>query len=115
MMNHAAVLDALIMAASNDFPLTDQHGADRDAAGGQAFFGFVNGRLQEWIAHENGYFRDEGLNVELKFFPTGVAQKAPLVSGQIAVGVASVQVWMTMRAAGAPILLVSDDFAKLAA
>jgi sulfonate transport system substrate-binding protein len=58
------------------------------------------------LAHDNGYFRDEGLNVELKFFATGVAQKEPLVSGQIAVGVGSVQVWMTMRAAGAPISVI---------
>lgn len=59
------------------------------------------------LAQDNGYFRDEGLNVDLKFFPTGVAQKEPLVSGQIAVGIAAVQVWMTMRAAGAPISVIA--------
>jgi ABC-type nitrate/sulfonate/bicarbonate transport system substrate-binding protein len=59
------------------------------------------------VAQDNGYFRDEGLNVDLKFFATGVAQKEPLVSGQIAVGVGSVQVWMTMRAAGAPISVIA--------
>jgi ABC-type nitrate/sulfonate/bicarbonate transport system substrate-binding protein len=59
------------------------------------------------LAQDNGYFRDEGLNVDLKFFATGVAQKEPLVSGQIAVGVGSVQVWMTMRAAGAPISVIA--------
>lgn len=59
------------------------------------------------LAQDNGYFRDEGLNVDVKFFPTGVAQKEPLVSGQIAVGIASVQVWMTMRAAGAPISVLA--------
>lgn len=26
-----------------------------------------HGRLQEWVAHENGYFRDEGLDYELRF------------------------------------------------
>ena len=25
-----------------------------------------HGRLQEWIAHERGYFRDEGLDYEFK-------------------------------------------------
>ena len=59
------------------------------------------------LALENGYFRDEGLTVDLKLFATGVAQKEPLVSGQIAVGVASVQVWSTMRAAGAPISVIA--------
>ena len=59
------------------------------------------------LAVENGYFRDEGLTVDLKLFPTGVAQKEPLVSGQVAVGVASAQVWMTMRAAGAPISIIA--------
>ena len=59
------------------------------------------------LALENGYFRDEGLTVDLKLFATGVAQKEPLVSGQIAVGVASAQVWMTMRAAGAPISVIA--------
>jgi len=59
------------------------------------------------LAQDNGYFRDEGLNVEVKFFATGVAQKEPLVSNQIAVGVGSTQVWMTMRAAGAPISVIA--------
>jgi NitT/TauT family transport system substrate-binding protein len=59
------------------------------------------------LALENGYFRDEGLTVDLKLFATGVAQKEPLVSGQVAVGVASAQVWLTMRAAGAPISIIA--------
>ena len=28
-----------------------------------------HGRLQEWVAHENGYFKDEGLDYEFKFAP----------------------------------------------
>ena len=28
-----------------------------------------HGRLQEWIAHEKGYFRDEGLDYEFAFGP----------------------------------------------
>lgn len=28
-----------------------------------------HGRLQEWVAHENGYFHDEGLDYEFKFVP----------------------------------------------
>jgi hypothetical protein len=29
-----------------------------------------HGRLQEWIAHEKGYFRDEGLDYEFAFGPS---------------------------------------------
>ena len=28
-----------------------------------------HGRLQEWVAHENGYFKDEGLDYEFKMAP----------------------------------------------
>ena len=29
-----------------------------------------HGRLQEWIAHEKGYFRDEGLDYEFRYGPS---------------------------------------------
>jgi ABC-type nitrate/sulfonate/bicarbonate transport system substrate-binding protein len=66
------------------------------------------------LALENGYFKDEGLTVDLKIFATGVAQKEPLVAGQVPIGIASEQVWMTMRAAGAPISIIakSGDLAE---
>jgi hypothetical protein len=42
MMNHAAVLHALIVAAPDDFTIAHEHGADGDAARRQAFFRLVN-------------------------------------------------------------------------
>lgn len=37
-----------------------------------------HGRLQEWVAHENGYFRDEGLDYEFKFVTPDARAGAPL-------------------------------------
>jgi ABC-type nitrate/sulfonate/bicarbonate transport system substrate-binding protein len=59
------------------------------------------------LAVDNGYFKDEGLNVDLKIFATGAAQKEPMVAGQIPVGVVGQQVWLIMRAAGAPISIIA--------
>jgi len=42
-----------------------------------------HGRLQEWIAHENGYFRDEGLDYEFVRGPSADTQKAVDASGKV--------------------------------
>jgi ABC-type nitrate/sulfonate/bicarbonate transport system substrate-binding protein len=61
------------------------------------------------LAVENGYFRNQGLNVDLKVFATGAAQKEPIVAGQIPVGVVGQQVWLIMRAAGVPISIIAKS------
>ena len=40
-----------------------------------------HGRLQEWIAHEKGYFRDEGLDYEFRSGPSSASQKVVDASG----------------------------------
>jgi NitT/TauT family transport system substrate-binding protein len=42
-----------------------------------------HGRLQEWIAHENGYFRDQGLDYEFVRGPSADTQKAVDASGKV--------------------------------
>ncbi len=42
-----------------------------------------HGRLQEWIAHEKGYFRDEGLDYEFTRSPSAEKQKAVDASGKV--------------------------------
>jgi hypothetical protein len=42
-----------------------------------------HGRLQEWIAHEKGYFRDEGLDYEFLRGPSAATQKQLDASGKI--------------------------------
>jgi NitT/TauT family transport system substrate-binding protein len=42
-----------------------------------------HGRLQEWIAHENGYFRDEGLDYEFVRGPSADTQKIVDASGKV--------------------------------
>ena len=37
-----------------------------------------HGRLQEWVAHENGYFKDEGLDYEFKLAAPVGGERAPL-------------------------------------
>ena len=37
-----------------------------------------HGRLQEWVAQENGYFEDEGLDYEFKFAAPDGRDGAPL-------------------------------------
>ena len=39
-----------------------------------------HGRLQEWVAHENGYFNDEGLDYEFKFAAPDGREGAPLAA-----------------------------------
>jgi hypothetical protein len=43
-----------------------------------------HGRLQEWIADGNGYFRDEGLDYEFRSGPSSNTQKLLDTSGQVA-------------------------------
>jgi hypothetical protein len=43
-----------------------------------------HGRLQEWIAHEKGYFRDEGLDYEFVFGPSAHSKKQVDASGLVA-------------------------------
>ena len=43
-----------------------------------------HGRLQEWIAHEKGYFRDEGLDYEFVRGPSADTQKSVDASGKVA-------------------------------
>lgn len=42
-----------------------------------------HGRLQEWIAHENGYFRDEGLDYEFGIRPTADREKQVDAAGKL--------------------------------
>ena len=42
-----------------------------------------HGRLQEWIAHEKGYFRDEGLDYEFLAGPSADTRKTVDGSGQV--------------------------------
>src|SRR5687768_11333249 len=42
-----------------------------------------HGRLQEWIAHEKGYFRDEGLDYEFTFGPSSGKPKQIDASGNV--------------------------------
>jgi NitT/TauT family transport system substrate-binding protein len=42
-----------------------------------------HGRLQEWIAHESGYFRDEGLDYEFIFGPSSGRPKEVDTSGKV--------------------------------
>ena len=42
-----------------------------------------HGRLQEWIAHEKGYFRDEGLDYEFAFGPASGKPKQLDSAGQV--------------------------------
>jgi hypothetical protein len=42
-----------------------------------------HGRLQEWIAHENGYFRDEGLDYEFGFNPASGQEKQVDAAGRV--------------------------------
>jgi ABC-type nitrate/sulfonate/bicarbonate transport system substrate-binding protein len=42
-----------------------------------------HGRLQEWIAHESGYFRDEGLDYEFVFGPSSGKPKEIDASGKV--------------------------------
>ena len=42
-----------------------------------------HGRLQEWIAHEKGYFRDEGLDYEFAFGPSTGKPKEVDASGKV--------------------------------
>jgi len=39
-----------------------------------------HGRLQEWVAHENGYFNDEGLDYEFRFLAPDARAGAPLAA-----------------------------------
>ncbi len=54
MMDDAAVLDALVVAAADDPALVDENGPDGDAAGGEALEGFLDGGAKEWIAIRHG-------------------------------------------------------------
>ena len=38
-----------------------------------------HGRLQEWIAHEKGYFRDEGLDYEFAAGSSPAAQSGSML------------------------------------
>ncbi len=42
-----------------------------------------HGRLQEWIAHENGYFRDQGLDYEFLRGPSAESKKVVDASGKV--------------------------------
>ncbi len=42
-----------------------------------------HGRLQEWIAHEKGYFSDEGLDYEFRSGPSAASQKVVDASGKV--------------------------------
>ena len=48
-MNHAAALNALVVAMSDNFTIQHQHRTDGNTALGQSFFGFVNRGLEKNI------------------------------------------------------------------
>ncbi len=50
MVDDAAVLDALVVAAADDAALVDEDGADWDAAGGEALAGFLDGGVEKGVA-----------------------------------------------------------------
>lgn len=50
-VDDAAVLDALVVAATDDGVVADENGANGDATGGEAFLGFFDGGLEEEV-HE---------------------------------------------------------------
>ena len=49
MMDDAGVLHALIVSASDDLAIEDEHGADGDATGGETFFGFFESGFKKCI------------------------------------------------------------------
>src|SRR4051794_37134988 len=49
----------------------------------EKFIILPHGRLQEWIAHEKGYFRDEGLDYEFTRSPSAESHKRVDSSGKI--------------------------------
>ena len=49
MTNHTAFLHALVVSASDDFSIKDEHRSDRNAAGGEPLFRLLNRRVKEWI------------------------------------------------------------------
>ncbi len=54
MVDDAAVLDALIVAAADDLTLVNEDGPDRDAAGGEALAGFLDGGGEKGVAFRHG-------------------------------------------------------------
>jgi len=56
MVDDAAVLDPLVVAAPDDLPPMDEHGADGYATGGKALAGFLDCGAEERVAlrHERG-------------------------------------------------------------
>jgi hypothetical protein len=48
-MNHAALLHTLVVAAPDDSSVEHEHRADGDAAGGKTLSGFFDGGLEELI------------------------------------------------------------------
>lgn len=42
-----------------------------------------HGRLQEWIAHEKGYFREEGLDYEFQRGPSSDTKKRVDTAGEV--------------------------------
>src|SRR5206468_8747258 len=48
-MNHTAVLDALVVAAADDASVADEDGADGNAARGEAFAGLLESGFEEWV------------------------------------------------------------------
>ena len=56
MMNHAPVLHALIVSASDDFAVANENGADGNAACGQTFFSFINRGLKKWVHKQRALY-----------------------------------------------------------
>ena len=64
-----------------------------------------------YIAQERGYFREQGLDVELRRFASTADQIAALGTGQLAVGVGGVNAALFNAVAGdVPIRIVADKF-----
>ena len=48
-----AVLYAAVVAAADDPAFVDEHAADRNAAFGEACFGFGDGGVEKWVHKSN--------------------------------------------------------------
>lgn len=59
------------------------------------------------IAQENGYFRDAGLGVEIKYFPSGGDLMAAFVGGSVQLGSAGATPTTTLRSRPYPVKIVA--------
>lgn len=74
-MNNAAVLDSLVVAAPDDFTLVNEDGTDGDTAGGESFAGFINGGEEEGIlGHDRSLSKNLGCVSAFRFGRSSLAK-----------------------------------------